>query len=462
MFLCLLVIGCTQGGGTQEAKSQAQAAGSNPCALLDQTFPILGSIEIRREKGKPRQDSFTFEAPDSGAVCLFVVNGRSGPPHGGRVSAAWIDLDGQPLVGPNAFSQQVEGFSRSFEVTEGPHALGVRLASGPEGFLSVELRFLGQDLVAPSISFDPSDGSVLATDMPLLRVGYEDARSGVEPASLVIALNGEDVTGRFAKGPAEAVWQVGIDAYLPEGPNTLLVRVADRAGNAAEASASFDVHVATDVLLAELESKDALYRRRSAAKLIEREGEISVEVLRRSLRQLHATPEPRAVGGLLALARPERGDFLARSLAVAAIGETARADPVTSARADVVAGLGTLLHEDRSPGVKALSARALGLTQNPEALVPLDEVLEHGPRVPVRPASCEGFYRSLCDEQLASAVLAAFPALKAAIRIAGHGHVVGNPGDIMVIWRKYLDKAEGLLGGGGLAGPAGGDEGGAP
>jgi hypothetical protein len=336
----------------------------------------------------------------------------------------------------------------------------VRLASGPESFLTLELRYLGPDEAPPNLTFEPAEGALLASDLPRLRVGYQDPGRGVDLATLAVTLNGQEVTGRFAAGPDEAIWQVGIADYLPEGLNSLRARVADRAGNVAEGGVAFEVHVATDVLLADLESEDAHYRRRSAAKLIEREGEISVEVLRRSLRQLHATPEPRAVDGLLALARPGRGDFLARSLAVAALGEAARADPLTSARADVVAGLGTLLHEDRSPGVKALSARALGLTQNPEALVPLDEVLEHGPRVPARPASCEGFYRSLCDEQLASAVLAAFPALKAAIRIAGHGHVVGNPGDIMVIWRKYLDKAEGLLGGGGLPVPAGGDEGG--
>ncbi len=460
-LLGCLVVACTEGGAAQAAReARATASDPDPCALLDHTTTLLGPVEVRRAKGKPKQESFSFAAPAAGPACLVVVNGASAPPRGGQVSAAWLELDGQLVVGPEAFSQQVSGFSRPFDFEAGAHQLGVRLASGPESFLTLELRFLGPDETPPTLTFEPAEGDLLTTDLPRLRVGYQDPGRGVDLGTLSVTLNGQVVTGRFVAGPDEAVWQMSIADYLPEGPNTLQARVADRAGNVAEGGVTFEVRVATDVLLAELESEDALYRRRSAAKLIEREGEISTEVLRRSLRQLRETPEPRAVEGLLALARPERGDFLARSLAVAALGETARADPVTSARTDVVAGLGTLLHEDRAPGVKALSARALGLTQNPDALVPLDEVLEQGPRVPARPASCEGFYRSLCDEQVASAVLAAFPAVKAAIRIAGHGHVVGNPGDIMVLWKKYLDRAEGLLGGGGLPGSAGGGEGG--
>ncbi len=442
---CSLIHGCK----TDEdagASALGEDVGPNACTLMDATLPVLGPMEFQRSKGKPITKSTSFDVPLKGDICVLVTNGLHDPPHGQRVSAAWINIDGNIVIGPDSFSQVTEGVQAPYPVMPGEHELSVRLASKPGSYLTVELRFLPEDKEPPLLSIEPANGSTIATDLPLLKAGYVDEGVGVNIETLSVLLDGAEVTHLFQPTESEAKWQVAIDRYLDEGQHELFATIADRVGNYATASSVFLVRTPTSVLLIDLSSDDWLYRRRSAYKLLYRTGEIPRYILRKCLRQLNDTPEPKAVDRLVEMLQAGSSDHMARALCAGALGEAARADPAQGARADVVDVLGETLLSDTSITAKAIAARALGLTLNEEALIYLDEFIESGPRNPAMPADCGLIEnQNKCWYVGAHKVVSGFQVVKSAIRIAGHGHSVDNPGNIMEVWKEYMVKLKDFL-----------------
>ena len=82
---------------------------------------------------------------------------------------------------------------------------------------------------------------------------------------------------------------------------------------------------------------------------------------------------------------------------------------------------------------------------NEAALAFLDDFIEHGPAYPPEPPDCEMMNRQRCNDHLVCVVVTMFQVMRSAIRIAGHDHDVGNPGDIMEIWKKYHRKLDEYL-----------------
>ena len=139
-----------QGCGTEEKSLEDMLTGEqerpNVCSFLDLTTQLLDPPpEFHRSKGKPVVESISFEVPRDGYMCIVVTNGEDDPPHGNRVSAAWIHIDGELVIDPEPFSQNAERVTESYEITEGEHTLEVKLASKPGSFLTVDLRYLFLD-----------------------------------------------------------------------------------------------------------------------------------------------------------------------------------------------------------------------------------------------------------------------------------------------------------------------------
>ena len=91
----------------------------NACTLLDVTLPVFGPAEFGRGTGKPATETDAFTVPERGELCLLVENGVSAPPHGRRISSAWLSVDGELVIGPEAFSQVIGAVSA-------PHAVSLR------------------------------------------------------------------------------------------------------------------------------------------------------------------------------------------------------------------------------------------------------------------------------------------------------------------------------------------------
>ncbi len=440
----LIFSGCLQNndnGQTALSKDSHPSA----CSLLDVTKTVFGPAEFRRSTGKPQVETAGFEVPAKGEVCVLVTNGTGDPPHGKRISAAWISIDGVQVIGPEAFSQVAGEITAPHVVLAGSHDLAVRLASNPGSFITVEIRFLAEDREPPLVSIQPANGEILDTDLPLLRVYYHDDGVGVDLESLQIEINGSGVTTRFQVGSGEAAWQVGIDDYLEEGLNGISASISDRMGNAARTSSIFLVATPTEVLISDLTNTDWRYRKRSAYKLLFRLDEISLSDQRRCLKQLNETPEPKATDRLLALAQSSE-DNLSRALAAGALGEAVRFDPAIGVRADVVAALCLLLFDDEDFIVKAAATRAMGFMQSQVALDCLDDFLEDGPNNPPQPGICNDKPLAIDCQQHEAAILGVnLQVTRAATRIAGQDHSVGNPGDMGQARAEYLRRLQELL-----------------
>lgn len=285
------------------------------CDLIDLAEPVLGPVEFHRSRGKPVTSTEDFEVSGDGELCVVVTNGAGDPPHGQRISAAWISIDGEPVIGPDPFSQTVAEIQRPHPISGGEHQIGVKLASKPGSFLTVELWLLVKDEDPPVVNIEPANGTMVNTDMPMLEVLYEDDGVGVDTDTLQILLNGSDVTDRFTVSDNRASWQIEIDSYLEESSTQISVSVADSLGNAVADASMFEVQTPTSVLLADLESADSRYRKRSAYKLLFRFDQIDLGARRESLRQLNLLPEPKAVDRLLEILLPATEDMGSRALA---------------------------------------------------------------------------------------------------------------------------------------------------
>ena len=91
-----------------------------------------------------------------------------------------------------------------------------------------------EDTVEPAVEIVPTDGSTVGATVTA-RITYSDAGAGVDPTSLVVLLDGADVSAQFATSSSEATATLSLSV----GAHTLDVSVADQAGNTTSGSSSF-------------------------------------------------------------------------------------------------------------------------------------------------------------------------------------------------------------------------------
>jgi len=373
----LLYLGCSR----QHESSSSQLSGiddqPNACTLTEWTEPLLDPAAVfTRSNGKPATEELNFSVPMDGELCVVVSNGLHDPPHGHRVSAAWIGIDGDLVIGPDPFNQNTTEIKSAHTVTAGAHELSVKLASKPGSFLSVQLMLLARDEEPPILSIEPADGSQIDTDMPTITVTYSDDISGVDLNTLLVKLNGVDVTPAFSVTEDLASWALDIGFYLEEGDNTVEAWISDQRSNEGYASSVFTVHTPTDILLDDLDDDNPDYRRRSAYKLLSRTDELSKRQMWKCLKQLNDTPEPKAVDPLLLIVDNDNTRPIAMSLAIGAIGEAAFIDKVTSERVDVIDTLYDVVDYNDSWASKWAASRALGQTRNMYAVEKMEKLIE--------------------------------------------------------------------------------------
>ncbi|MBI3617609.1 MAG: hypothetical protein HY210_05270, partial [Candidatus Omnitrophica bacterium] len=99
------------------------------------------------------------------------------------------------------------------------------------------------DTTPPLItSVNPADASVLNTSTTALSAAFQDTESGVDPASIQILLDGQDVT---SQANASATGFNFISGFLADGAHVLSVSVSDNSGNNAQAAANFTINTDT-------------------------------------------------------------------------------------------------------------------------------------------------------------------------------------------------------------------------
>ena len=233
---------------TPEPETPAAAAATGTTAATACDVTLWGPRRFTRTTGAPNVYTEAVGVPAwvRSPFALSVVNGEADGRR--RVSSAWITVDGTQVAGPSDFSPQVATLDRGVTL-RATSTLEVKLASAPNSFLQVGFCGHNADRTPPVVTWTaPTDGSSSSDTTPALAVSYRDstgsgepAASGVDPETLSVTLDGADRTALFVKRSGDASAALPAELALAQGLHRLVARVRDRAGNAAEATASFRV-----------------------------------------------------------------------------------------------------------------------------------------------------------------------------------------------------------------------------
>ncbi|MGB8989446.1 MAG: Ig-like domain-containing protein [Candidatus Sulfotelmatobacter sp.] len=104
------------------------------------------------------------------------------------------------------------------------------------------------DTTPPTISFQ-APPSRTNSDAPAVTISYSDATSGVDPNTLVVTLDGANISTLVAPGASSATGVLQLNPPLADGTHVLTASVQDRAGNVSQpATLSFFVDTTPPVI----------------------------------------------------------------------------------------------------------------------------------------------------------------------------------------------------------------------
>jgi len=175
----------------------------------------------------PDKDRVTFQAADFGQAV---------EPGAANVTLAKVVFRG---VAPGSSAIQVQ--LHRFDADGGADLLPTTATRA--GSLTVEGP-PAEDLSPPRFSNErPPDGSMIGNDQPLISVEITDDRSGVDPDTIRLTITDSVGSHTFDRGSPGASWDGAVFSVdlaaagvaLAEGPVTVTVTAADRAGNFGEA-----------------------------------------------------------------------------------------------------------------------------------------------------------------------------------------------------------------------------------
>ncbi len=141
------------------------------------------------------------------------------------------------------------GFSFTpLPLDNGPHSLSINISdlAGNQAQASVAFT-VNIDITPPEIiNVLPFDGSILSETAPVLSANFSDADSGIDVASVLIQLDGVDMTGQ------SSITEIGFSltpiAALIDGAHTLFISIGDTTGNTTQVSTSFTVDTAPPII----------------------------------------------------------------------------------------------------------------------------------------------------------------------------------------------------------------------
>lgn len=149
-----------------------------------ETTGIFGPTQYTRQAGPPQTFMAMFDQCGTAACRLIITNGNAEGKN--RISSASILLNGEEIVSPRDFNKQVSEIIRP--VAPGEHNdLVIRLASGPGGFLTVEVRCAESpvELFIQGNGVDLLDSNTLLSALRIGNFGMADAEN-VEVGSLML------------------------------------------------------------------------------------------------------------------------------------------------------------------------------------------------------------------------------------------------------------------------------------
>jgi hypothetical protein len=218
-------------------------------ALADGTHTFSASVKDRA--GNRGNATVTFVVDTTLPVINVVA-----PPAGANINdnTPRIDLTYNDNAGvvTDSLKVKVNATDQTALFTKtATSATGQVTTALPEGIASVAAEILDTtgntgattssfrvDTIAPTGTIDAPVARVNSAT-PLVTVSYADSGSGIDPTSVALTVDGAAVSDVLSAGPDSAAG--ALVTPLVDGPHTLQVQFADRAGNTASLSASFTV-----------------------------------------------------------------------------------------------------------------------------------------------------------------------------------------------------------------------------
>ena len=244
----LVVTGTVADDSTTEVSVNgvpATVGGGTFTATLQTADGRLDLLVIARDAASNIGEAASFVVIDSVAPVLTI----SAPASGLITNAASVTVTGTASdsspFGITAGTSDVAVVNGAFSTvrplgSDGEHTIDL-VATDAAGNVTSRSVTVTIDRGLPAVQITtPVQGAFIPTAAPAVAVQWSDAK-GINAESLQVLIDGEDKTARFTKGTDGAT---GTIDGLGDGPHQMLVRVRDRAGNLAEASAAFTVDTA--------------------------------------------------------------------------------------------------------------------------------------------------------------------------------------------------------------------------
>lgn len=210
------------------------------------TLCVAGTFQTKSDVFWGAQNDVT---PLSGADIRIFVNGTDTDENPGRHSREDFKKhpkrDAVAQIGKkNVFFGQVMALNGTLEIEKAAQVNGAYIARdiivGQNSVVTKDTSGTPLDTTSPLItSVNPAEGSVLDTSTPVVSAGFQDAESGVNPASIQISLDGQDVT---SQANASETGFNFVSGFLADGAHVLFISVSDNAGNNAQTITNFTVN----------------------------------------------------------------------------------------------------------------------------------------------------------------------------------------------------------------------------
>jgi hypothetical protein len=174
--------------------------------------------------------------------------------HTPQVSIDYTDVSGVDLTTLKVFVNGTDATSlftatsaaasaqltSAFALPDGPNTIKAQIANLAGTVGAATSTFL-VDTTPPAIAFQAPPART-KSNTPTVTITYSDATSGVDPNSLIVTLDGADISTLVAPGASSATGVLQLNPPLTDGTHVLTAFVKDRAGNQSlPASLSFVV-----------------------------------------------------------------------------------------------------------------------------------------------------------------------------------------------------------------------------
>lgn len=181
--------------------------------------------------------------------------------HTPQVSVGYTDVTGVDLTTLHVFVNGVDATSlfnatstnataqltAAFALPDGQNTISAQIANLAGTVGTATSTFL-VDTTPPTIAFQLPPART-NSNTPTVTIAYSDATSGVDPYTLVVTLDGTDISTLVAPGASSATGVLQLSPPLPDGTHVLTATVKDRAGNqSSAASDSFIVDTTPPVV----------------------------------------------------------------------------------------------------------------------------------------------------------------------------------------------------------------------